>query len=152
MAQPRSGGGYRAAASERPYLAGTTPQRISCVIVALMLLSSSKPRPLPGALIEIIARRLRCFAEPMRIRLLDRLPDREVTVTELQAATGASQQNVSEHFGVLQREGVVRRSKPGNSAVYAIAAEDVFDLCERVGGSVRRQAAGLDLLPNGGAS
>jgi len=38
------------------------------------------PRPLPDDLIEVIARRLRVIGEPMRIKLLDRLRDGELTV------------------------------------------------------------------------
>lgn len=110
------------------------------------------PHPLPDPLAELIAQRFRCLGEPMRIRLLDHLRDGEATVSELQAATGASQQNVSKHLGVLLNAGIVGRTKRGNSAVFAITDEGVFELCEQVCGSVRRQLAELDLILQGGAS
>ena len=107
------------------------------------------PHPLPQPLIELIAHRFRCLAEPMRIALLDRLRDGEATVGELTEATGASQQNVSKHLGVLLNAGIVSRTKRGTSSVYAIADDTVFELCEQVCGGLRRQLAELDLILQG---
>lgn len=111
---------------------------------------ASIPHPLPEQLVELIARRFRVLGEPTRIRLLDLLRERDATVTELHEALGASQQNVSKHLGVLLQAGIVRRTKQGTSARYAIADEGVFALCEDVCGGLRRQLTELDaLLPVG---
>ena len=112
----------------------------------------SIPRPLPEQLVDLIAQRFRVLGEPMRIKLLDRLRDGEVTVGELQAALDASQQNVSKHLGVLLQAGMVSRTKRGTSSVFAIADESVFELCEHVCGGLRRQLSELDALLQGGAS
>ena len=109
------------------------------------------PHPLPAPLIELIAERFRILGEPMRIRLLDQLREGPVTVGDLQRATGASQQSVSKHLGVLLRSGLVSRSKEGNFSLYAIADEGVFELCEQVCGGLRRQLDELDSLLPGGA-
>jgi DNA-binding transcriptional ArsR family regulator len=78
------------------------------------------------------------------------LRDHDATVTELHEALGASQQNVSKHLGVLLQAGIVRRTKQGTSARYAIADDGVFALCEHVCGGLRRQLTELDaLLPVG---
>jgi DNA-binding transcriptional ArsR family regulator len=97
------------------------------------------PHPLPEPLVELIAQRFRLIAEPMRIRLLVHLRDGEASVQELTDATGASQQNVSKHLGLLHQAGIVARRKDGNRVLYAIADESVFDLCEHVCGGLRRQ-------------
>jgi DNA-binding transcriptional ArsR family regulator len=110
------------------------------------------PHPLPEPLIELIAQRFRVLGEPMRIKLLDRLRDGDATVGELQEALGASQQNVSKHLGVLLQAGMVARAKRGTSAVYSIADEAVFELCEQVCGGLRRQLSDLDALLQGGGS
>jgi DNA-binding transcriptional ArsR family regulator len=111
---------------------------------------ASIPHPLPEQLVELIARRFRVLGEPTRIRLLDLLRERDATVTELHEALGASQQNVSKHLGVLLQAGIVRRTKEGTSARYAIADDGVFALCEHVCGELRRQLTELDaLLPVG---
>jgi len=108
------------------------------------------PHPLPDPLVELIAQRFRVLGEPMRIKLLDRLRDGEATVGDLQEALGASQQNVSKHLGVLLQAGLVSRTKRGTAAYYAIADEQVFELCEQVCGGLRRQLAELDEVLQGG--
>jgi DNA-binding transcriptional ArsR family regulator len=109
------------------------------------------PHPLPPQLVERIAERFRVLGEPMRIRLLDRLRDGEATVRELEEAMGASQQNVSQHLGVLLRAGIVERRKQGNFSVYSIADPGVFSLCDDVCGGLRRQLDELDALLEGGS-
>src|SRR6266545_228081 len=93
----------------------------------------SLPHPIPDPLAELIARRFRVIGEPMRIRLLDRLRDREASVHELTEALDASQQNVSKHLQVLLEAGIVGRRKDGNSAYYSIS--------EAFSRSARRSAA-----------
>jgi DNA-binding transcriptional ArsR family regulator len=104
------------------------------------------PHPLPAPLVELIAERFRLLSEPMRIRLLDRLRDGEATVKELQEATGASQQNVSQHLGALLRAGIVSRRKEGTFAVFSIVDPAFLGLCDEVCGGLRRQIDELDLL------
>ncbi|HSL64568.1 MAG TPA: metalloregulator ArsR/SmtB family transcription factor [Gaiellaceae bacterium] len=99
--------------------------------------------PLPDDLVELIAQRFRALAEPTRIKLLDRLRGGEASVLELTELTGSSQQNVSKHLGVLHQAGIVGRRRRGNFVLYSIVDEGVFDLCEDVCGSLRRQ---LELL------
>ena len=82
----------------------------------------------------------------MRIKLLDRLRDGAATVGELQAALGASQQNVSKHLGILHAAGMVTRTKQGNYTRYAISDPSVFELCEQVCGGVRRQLHDLEAI------
>lgn len=111
------------------------------------------PHPLPEPLVELIAARFRVLAEPMRIKLLDRLRDGDATVTELQQALDASQQNLSKHLGVLLNAGMVARTKQGTSSLYSIADPGVFELCDQVCGGLRRQVSELDaILQTGPAS
>src|ERR1039457_1971798 len=104
------------------------------------------PHPLAAPWWTLPPHRCRVLAEPMRIKLLDRLRDGDATVGELQAALGASQQNISKHLGILHNAGMVTRTKDGNHARYSIADEGVFELCEQVCGGVRRQVDELDAL------
>ena len=108
------------------------------------------PWPLPDALVERVAERFRVLGEPMRIKLLQVLRDGEASVSELQDATGASQQNVSQHLGVLLRSGIVGRRKQGNFSLYRIVDPVVFALCDEVCGGLRREAEELDALLEGG--
>jgi DNA-binding transcriptional ArsR family regulator len=99
--------------------------------------------PLPDDLVELIAGRFRALSEPMRIKLLDRLREGEVSVQELTEAIGSTQQNVSKHLGVLRLAGIVGRRRAGNYVYYSIVDDGVFSLCEDVCGSLRKQ---LDAL------
>ncbi|HSI80990.1 MAG TPA: metalloregulator ArsR/SmtB family transcription factor [Solirubrobacterales bacterium] len=104
------------------------------------------PHPVPDALVNLIAARFRVLAEPARIRLLDRLRDGEANVSELQHATGLSQQNVSKHLSILHGAGIVARRREGNFTIYAIADRSVFELCELACGELRRQASELSAI------
>jgi DNA-binding transcriptional ArsR family regulator len=110
------------------------------------------PHPLPTGLVELIAQRFRVIGEPMRIRLIDALRDGPMTINELAATLGASQQNVSKHVGVLAQAGIVAREKDGNRVSCSIADASIFELCELVCGGLRKQVAELDELLAGGAS
>ncbi len=107
------------------------------------------PQPLPDPLIELIARRFRAIGEPMRIKLLDSLREREASVSELREVTGASQQNVSKHLGVLLEAGIVGRRKDGNQVFYSILDEGIFRVCEEVCGGLQRQVAELNAIVAG---
>jgi DNA-binding transcriptional ArsR family regulator len=111
--------------------------------------SPAVPHPLPDSLADAIAQRFRVLGEPMRVKLLDHLRDGAATVHELQEATGASQQNVSKHLGVLLQANLVSRSREGNFARYAITDDSVFDLCETVCGGLRRQLDELESVLSG---
>ena len=110
------------------------------------------PHPIPEELAELVARRFRVLAEPMRIRLLDRLRDGEATVGELSDALEASQQNVSKHLTVLADAGMLGRRKDGNRVYYRIVDEDVLLLCENVCGSLQQQLRSLGALVDLGAA
>ena len=112
---------------------------------------ASVPHPLPDELVELIAAALpRALGEPMRIKLLDRLREGAATVARAAEATGASQQNVSKHLGVLLQAGLVGRdASEGNFVRYSIADDSVFELCEQVCGGLRRQLDELDALLDG---
>jgi DNA-binding transcriptional ArsR family regulator len=104
------------------------------------------PHPLPEPLIELVAQRFRVLGEPMRIKLLDRLRESDATVSELQEALDASQQNVSKHLGILHTAGMVARAKDGTQVRYSISDPSVFELCDQVCGGVRRQLQELEAI------
>ncbi len=107
-------------------------------------------RPLPDALVELIAERFRTVGEPMRIRILERLRHGEASVQELADGLGSSQQNVSKHLGLLARAGIVGRRKDGTFVYYRIVDESVFGLCEQVCGTVQRNVEDLAAAIEGG--
>lgn len=89
--------------------------------------------------IELVAGRFRTLGEPLRIRLLQALQSGEKNVSELVAAVGSTQPNVSKHLRILQDAGLIGRRQEGNSVYCYIADPTVFDLCDAVCSSLEDQ-------------
>ncbi|MGI8843442.1 MAG: ArsR/SmtB family transcription factor [Gemmatimonadaceae bacterium] len=98
-------------------------------------------------LLELVADRFRALAEPVRLRILSVLRAGELTVTELAEETGLGQANLSKHLQLLHALGFVTRRKAGLYVFYALADDDVFELCDimcgRLGAEARRQGRAL---------
>lgn len=114
-----------------------------------MATTDSQPLELTDPLIEVVSERFKVLGEPMRIKLLNQLRETERTVGELREATGASQQNVSKHLGILHQSGMVERRKDGNRTVYRISDPSVFELCEVVCNGLRTRLEELDAILRG---
>jgi len=102
--------------------------------------------PMSMAMAEVIAERFRLLADTTRIRILDALRDRPLTVGALTDEIGTSQQNISKHLGLLHRAGIVAREKDGVLVHYRIADDTVFELCEEVCGGIHRHLNGLQTM------
>jgi DNA-binding transcriptional ArsR family regulator len=88
----------------------------------------------PAAL--LIAERLRVLGQPLRIKLIGRLAIRDTTVQGLVDALGTTQQNISQHLGVLRRAGIVVRHKEGRRAHYQLADSGIIPILERTEASL----------------
>jgi DNA-binding transcriptional ArsR family regulator len=98
----------------------------------LGICTTMEKRELNDAALELIAGRFRLLAEPMRLKILHTLSDKEMSVTEMVTATGANQANISKHLGILLEAGVVSRRKDGLTANYRVTDETIFKLCDVV--------------------
>ncbi len=98
-------------------------------------------RPIPDAVVDLVARRLEVVAQPQRIKLVDALDrDGEMTVHALADAAGVTLYNASQHLAVLRRAGIVRRRQEGRMACYALADPTVIALSRASRGGARRPA------------
>lgn len=70
---------------------------------------------------ERAARFLKVFANPGRLKVLCCLIDREVPVSQIEAAVGASQSATSQHLNRLKEEGIVKSRRDGRRIFYSIA-------------------------------
>ena len=93
--------------------------------------------PLSADALAMVATRFRILGEPIRIRLLEAMQGGEKNVTELVAAVGSTQPNVSKHLRILQEAGMVARRQEGNQVYCFIADPSVLDLCDTVCASIR---------------
>jgi DNA-binding transcriptional ArsR family regulator len=103
------------------------------------------PQPLTQPAAELISQRFRLLAEPMRVRILDRLRTGEANVHELAEGLGTTPQNVSKHLGVLAGEGIVARRKVGNFAYYHVVDDGIWQLCHLVCAGIEQRLDSLRL-------
>ena len=94
-----------------------------------------------GKMIELVARRFQVLGEPFRLRILQALQGRAMTVNQIVERLEANQPNISKHLQILFDAGLVGRERSGNSVFYSITDPVVFKLCELVCRSTARQAA-----------
>ncbi len=88
--------------------------------------------PVPQEVTQQVAEYFSILSEPMRLRILNLLRDREKCVQELVEATDTSQANVSKHLKVMLQAGILSRRSEGTSAYYKVEDDLIFDLCNLV--------------------
>jgi ArsR family transcriptional regulator len=79
-----------------------------------------------------VAGQFRLLSEPMRLKILQALSLRPLTVGEIVAATGATQSNISKHLSLLASAGVITRQKDGQFVYYRVSSPLTLKLCELV--------------------
>ncbi len=94
--------------------------------------TSGKPRALTDAELEEVALHFRLLGEPMRLRILQAICKKPLTVTEIVTAIGATQANVSKHLSLLASAGIVTRQKDGQCVYYGMKDELTLKMCQLV--------------------
>ncbi len=74
----------------------------------------------------------RALGDPLRISILEELMGGPAAVSDLVAATGRRQPNVSNHLAVLREAGLVRQSRRGRQALYELRDASVAALIEAI--------------------
>ena len=87
-----------------------------------MLLSAEKTN------LTMTAKLFRGLGDPSRLSLLEALRRGPLTVSELVAATGLSQSNVSNHLGCLRDCGLVTAEPAGRFVTYSLSDDRVGEL------------------------
>ena len=73
---------------------------------------------------------LKCIAHPDRLRLVERLENRDRSVNELVRELGLTQAVVSKHLAVLRRAGIVRNEVRKNFRYYSVAYHNVLNILD----------------------
>jgi DNA-binding transcriptional ArsR family regulator len=71
---------------------------------------------------------LRAISEPSRIKIILLLSKREMCVCELESALQMAQPTMSHHLGILERVGLLQRSKKERWVFYKLRHSPVTDL------------------------
>lgn len=89
--------------------------------------------------VTMMAGRLKLMSNPIRLMMLCRMDEGEVTVTELVEQSGLSQPSVSQHLAMLRDEGVVNIRSEAQARYYSlkdpIVRGVINTLCELCGES-----------------
>ena len=96
------------------------------------------------AVFEGVARYCSLLSEPMRVKILHSICTEEKSVSQIVAATGATQTNVSRHLNILYAAKVLSRRKRGSYVYYAVKDHLLTDFCRLV--CINVVAAGNDRL------
>jgi DNA-binding transcriptional ArsR family regulator len=79
-----------------------------------------------------VAKYFSLLSEPTRLKILHTICNDEHSVSEIVAATGATQTNVSRHLSLLRDAGVVSRRKMGSAVFYEVTDRVFADVCRTV--------------------
>jgi DNA-binding transcriptional ArsR family regulator len=91
-------------------------------------------------LLARIADRLKALADPTRLEILHALERGERTVSEILAAVGGSQANVSKHLARMRHAGIVAPRREGTSVYYRVVDPAAFAICRTVCDVLERRA------------
>jgi ArsR family transcriptional regulator len=79
-------------------------------------------------LYEIKAALFKALGHPSRVRILELLVERDMSVAELLPEVGIETSNLSQQLAVLRREGLVTGVRSGSRVLYSLADPGVGDL------------------------
>ena len=94
--------------------------------------TTEKGRDLSDAELEKVAGQFRLLGEPMRLKILQALCVKPLTVGEIVDATGATQSNISKHLALLALSGIITRHRDGQFVYYGMGNPLTMKLCELV--------------------
>lgn len=94
--------------------------------------TQNTPQSLSDTELVKIAGQFRLLGEPMRLKILQALCEKPLTVGEIVAATGSTQPNVSKHLALLSSAGIITRHKGGQFVYYGMSNPLTMKLCELV--------------------
>lgn len=95
-------------------------------------MSTPTKTPPDDTMIAHMAQVFQTMGDETRLKILRCLMCGAMTVSEIVAATGQSQANVSKHLALLTRFGLLERRKQGTRVWYSILDPIVHALCEAV--------------------
>ena len=94
--------------------------------------NKKKSRLLTDGDLAGVAQHFKLLGEPMRLKILQAVCREPRTVTDIVAATGATQANVSKHLALLAAAGILTRQKAGQCVYYGMKDPLTLKLCELV--------------------
>ena len=94
--------------------------------------TAKKNRELTEVELDRVAQQFRVLGEPMRLKVLQLICRKPLTVGEIVTATGATQSNISKHLSLLASAGIITRQKDAQFVYYRLSNPLTMKLCELV--------------------
>ena len=94
--------------------------------------TAKKSRELTEVELDRVAQQFRVLGEPMRLKILQLICRKPLTVGEIVTATGATQSNISKHLALLASTGIIARQKDAQFVYYRLSNLLTMKLCELV--------------------
>lgn len=88
-----------------------------------------RDRALEVEIYQMQAEIAKVLANPVRLRVLNLIGDREVAYGALLDDLGVSKANLSQHLAVLRKAGVVSVRRQGVHVYYRLTFPEITDLC-----------------------
>jgi DNA-binding transcriptional ArsR family regulator len=88
---------------------------------------------------EMQVRICKSFANPVRLRMLDLLAQREYAASDLQLELGITAPNLSQHLAILKGAGVVATRRNGKQTLCSLAIPEVKQACHLIRNVLRAQ-------------
>jgi DNA-binding transcriptional ArsR family regulator len=98
--------------------------------------------------VELVAKLLRGFGDPMRLAILDELAGGELRVTDLVRRLDGTQGNVSGHLQCLKSCGLVVDRPEGRQVFYRIARPEVVAVLQAASALLACSGIQVSLCPN----
>ncbi|ATJ90149.1 ArsR family transcriptional regulator [Acetobacter senegalensis] len=95
---------------------------------------------------KLLVERLKLFAQPQRLLILDALLTGPLAVSELESQTGIGQPTLSQQLGTLRRADIIVPRRESRTIYYSLASEDEVLRARALIGLLRGDQSTLPLL------
>jgi len=85
-----------------------------------MTTKRAQPKPIPPAVLERTARVLRVLAHPHRLKIIELLAERKLSVGEVAQRVGIAPNACSQHMNILRAHGVLSSDRSGKVRFYRV--------------------------------
>jgi len=85
-----------------------------------MMRTTKAAKPIPRDVLDGTARVLRVLAHPHRLRIIELLADRKLTVGEVAERVGIAPSACSQHLNIMKAHGVLSSLRHGKAVYYRV--------------------------------
>ncbi|MBD3266611.1 metalloregulator ArsR/SmtB family transcription factor [bacterium] len=95
--------------------------------------------PFSDEILDLIAQRLKAMSDPTRLRIIQLLREKELSVGEIAEQAGLKHGTASANLNALHRAGLVASRKEGTKVLYRIGNQMVFKVCDGICESLKQE-------------